>query len=174
MYPWIGEVLECVGQHPIDVTINTNATLLTARLIPRLLALHRLHLKVSIDAATRETYYKVRGTDSHALVTANLARFSSAAAGHDQVRLILVYVVMRENLEEVMPFIDFARTLHLDRIEFHPVRHISSWRTSNGTGWLFDGRSQTCESFREEYNDVMRSAWARCEREGLQCEVTFV
>ena len=172
MYPWIGEVLEHLGRHEIDVTINTNATMLTARLTSRLLALHRLHLKVSIDAATRDTYRKIRGVDAHGLVTANLERFSAAAGGRGNVHLILVYVVMRENLAEVVPFIDFARTLHLDRVEFHPVRHVNTWRVSNDTGWVFDGRAQSCESFRDEYNQVMTEAAARCEREGLECEVT--
>jgi molybdenum cofactor biosynthesis enzyme MoaA len=174
MYPWIGEVLEQVGRHPIDVTMNTNATLLTPRITPRLLALHRLHLKVSLDAATRDTYRKIRGTDSHELVTANLERFSAAASGRANIHIILVFVVMRQNLREVVSFIDFARTLYLDRVEFHPVRHVSRWQVSNETGWFFDGRSQSCEFFRDEYNDVMNEAAARCGREGLECEITLL
>jgi MoaA/NifB/PqqE/SkfB family radical SAM enzyme len=170
MYPWIGEVLELLSQHPIAVTINTNATMLTRRLTPRLTALHELHLKCSIDAATRETYRKIRGVDAFELVMRHLREFSATIADLPRIRLILVYVVMRENLHEVLPFLDLTRGLALDRVEFHPVRHVVNWRVENGTGWRFDGQEQSCE-FVPGYNATMRRAAARCAEEGRTCEI---
>jgi MoaA/NifB/PqqE/SkfB family radical SAM enzyme len=174
MYPRIEEVLELLSRHEIAVTINTNATMLTPKITPRLLALHELDLRCSIDAATRPTYHRVRGTDVFDRVTANLRRFSAEIEANPRVRMILNYVVMRQNLEEVVPFIDFARTLTIDRVEFQPVRHVVAWQVSNGTGWRFDGREQSCEFFRDEYNAVMRQAAAKCETEGVKCEVTLL
>ena len=167
-------MLELLARHEIAVTINTNATMLTPRLDARLLALHALHLKCSVDGATRATYHKVRGTDTFERVTANLRRFAAAAAGNPRMRMILVYVVMRENLHDVVPFVDFARALSVARVEFHPMRHVTDWRVSNGTGWRFDGREQSCEFFADEYNDVMRAAAARCEAVGLAHEVQLL
>ena len=174
MYPAIDDVLALLARHPVAVTINTNATMLTPHLFPRLLALHELHLKCSVDAATATTYHKVRGTDIFARVAANLRAFSDAARGNPRVRMILVYVVMRENLADVLPFVDFARGFALDRVEFHPMRHVQSWRVTNHTGWHFDGREQSCEFFPAEYNAAMRAAAARCEAEGLRCEVQLL
>lgn len=174
MYPQIREVLALLARHPIAVTINTNATMLTDRVVPSLMALHELHLKCSIDGATRETYHRIRGTDVFDRVTRNIRRFSGLIVGRPHVRLILVYVVMRENLHEVLPFIDFARGLCLDRVEFHPVRHVHDWRVENGTGWTLDGRDQSCESFRDEYNDVMRRVAERCEALGLGYEAPTI
>jgi MoaA/NifB/PqqE/SkfB family radical SAM enzyme len=174
MYPRILDVLQLLARHPVAVTINTNATMLTARVVPALMALHELHLKCSIDGATRETYRRIRGTDVFDRVTANIRRFSEASGGRPHLRLILVYVVMRENLHEVVPFVDFARTLQLDRVEFHPVRHVREWRVDNGTGWTLDGRAQSCETFREEYNDVMRRAEAACAAAGIGCEINLL
>ena len=171
MYPWINEVLELLAQYPIAVTINTNVTMLNERISPRLLALNELNLKCSIDAVNRETYFKIRGRDVFDRVTSNLQRFAAGAHDKPHIRMILVYVVMRENLNEVLPFIDFAKTLVPHRVEFHPVRHVSTWHVTNDTGWVFDGREQSCEFFRDEYNDVMRQAAAKCEREGLTYEV---
>lgn len=174
MYPWIGEVLELLGSAPIAVTIHTNAFMLTDRVIPGLLGLHELHLKCSIDAATPETYRRIRGRDHFERVTSNMRRFAELSREHPGVRLITVYVVMRENLDEVLSFIEFAKSLDPHRVEFHPVRHVSDWRVENGTGWEFDGSVQSCESFREEYNEMMRSAAAKCQQEGLRHEVLFV
>ena len=86
----------------------------------------------------------------------------------------LMYVVMRENLNEVLPFIDFAKTLVPYCVQFQPVKHVINWHVTNNTGWVFDGHAQSCESFRDEYNEVMRQAAARCEKEGIRYEVQLV
>lgn len=174
MYPWINEVLDLLAQYPIAVTINTNATMLTGKVVPKLLSVHELFLKCSIDAVTPSTYFKIRGTDWFERVTSNLMIFSDLARNKPHIRIELNYVVMRENLREVLPFIDFAKTLRPFCVQFQPVRHVTDWRVTNNTGWLFDGKEQSCESFREEYNGVMRQAAEKCSREGLKYEVQLV
>jgi molybdenum cofactor biosynthesis enzyme MoaA len=174
IYPWIGQVIDLLAQHEIAVTINTNATMLDQELAAKLLDLHELNLKCSIDAATPATYFKIRGTDMFERVKANLTQFSSASKDKPNMKQILVYVVMRENLAEVLPFIEFAKPLHPHRIEFHPVRHVSDWRVDNKTGWVFDGAEQSCESFQDEYNSVMSSAAATCAKEGISYETIHI
>jgi MoaA/NifB/PqqE/SkfB family radical SAM enzyme len=171
MYPHFPEVLELLGRRSIEVSINTNATMLNDRVLSGLLGLHGLNLKCSIHAATAETYLRVHGRDHFERVTQNMRRFAELSRDLPNIRLITVYVVMRENLHEVVPFIDFARTLHPHRLEFHPVEHVGGWDVENGTGWRFHGREQVCESFTDEYNEVMRQAAERCESEGLEYDV---
>lgn len=173
MYPKLPEVLEHVSQHPVAVTINTNAVMLNDRVMPGLLSLHELNLKWSIHAATRRTYQKIHGRDHFDRVVANLKRFADLSRDKPQIRLISVFVVMRENFDEVLPFIDFVKPLAPYRVEFHPVRHVRDWQVENGTGWSFDGTEQVTESFRDRYNDVMRQAAAKCEREGLRHDCQF-
>jgi MoaA/NifB/PqqE/SkfB family radical SAM enzyme len=170
MYPHIPEVLEMVSEHPIEVTVNSNCTMLDDRVLGGLMSLHALNLKASIDAATRETYRRVRGRDHFDRARANMERFAGMVRDAPHLRLIPIYVVMRENLHEVLPFIEWAHPLGPHRIEFHPVRHVESWQVENGTGWHFDGSEQVCESFSDEYNEVMAMAAARCEEVGLECE----
>jgi MoaA/NifB/PqqE/SkfB family radical SAM enzyme len=167
MYPKLPEALEFVSRHPVAVTINTNAVMLNDRVIPGLLSLHELNLKWSIDAATRRTYHKIRGRDHFDRVVSNLRRFAELSRDRPNIRIISVFVVMRENFDEVLPFIDFVKPLTPYRVEFHPVKHVRDWSVENGTGWAFKGSDQVVESFRDEYNDVMRQAAAKCDREGL-------
>lgn len=171
MYRWIVEVLDLLAEHPIAVTINTNALMVEDRVIRSLLAVHELNLKCSIDAATRPTYLKVRGMDHFDRVTANMRRFADLARDKPHIRVIPHYVVMRENLDEVVPFVDLAAPLRPHRIEFDPVRHVGDWQVENGTGWTFDGEQQSCESFKGKYNRVMAKAAKKCEREGVEHEV---
>lgn len=174
MYPRILDVLELLSQHEIAVTLNTNATLLTDRVVPRLLALHELNLRCSIDAMTRDTYRRIRGTDVFDQVSEHIARFCTLATDRPNTRVSLNYVVMRENLHEVLPFVDFAARLKVRKIHFNPVRHVTAWHVDNGTGWDFDGFEQSCEFFSDDYNGVMREAAAKCERLGLEHVVNLV
>jgi sulfatase maturation enzyme AslB (radical SAM superfamily) len=174
MYPWIDEVLDLLSEHPIAVTINTNATMLNEKISKKLLSLHELNLKCSIDAAQASSYYRIRGVDEFQRVTGNMKRFAERTRDFPQIRMIPVYVVMKENLGEVLPFIDFVEPLNPYRVEFHPVRHVMNWHVINGTGWIFDGKEQSCESFAEEYNSVMQQAAEKCKRADLTFEVQYV
>ena len=174
MYPWFNEVLDMLAQEPVTVTILTNATLLTEKVTPRLLALHGLELKFSVDAATRNTYYRIRGRDVFDNVMANIARFSERTRDMPHVRRIFNYVVMRENLREVLDFVDIAHRLDMYRVDFQPVKHVKKWRVQNGTGWLFEGKSQICESFPDEYNDVMMRARDKCDALGLGHDIRLL
>jgi len=174
MYPWFNQVLDLLAQHPITVTIITNGTMLTEKIAPRLVALHGLELKFSIDAATRETYYRIRGRDVFDKVIANVKRFSDLTRDKPNIVRILVFIVMRENLDEVLPFVDLAQSLGVNRVYFQPVKHVSTWKVENGTGWLFDGSVQSVESFSDEYNDMMIQARDKCERLGLGHDILLV
>jgi sulfatase maturation enzyme AslB (radical SAM superfamily) len=174
MYPYIDDVLNLISQYPIEVTINTNATILNERMCRRLLSLDTLNLKCSIDASTPELYFKIRGRDQFHHVKANLERFSSMARGRTEMRQIFVYIVMKENLNEVLPFIDFVKPMTPYRIEFHPVRHVKNWIVENNTGWIFNDKEQSCEYFTNEYNEVMRQAAEKCKAEGIDCETLLL
>jgi MoaA/NifB/PqqE/SkfB family radical SAM enzyme len=174
IYPWISQVLELLSREDMEVSINTNVTMLREKLCRELLGLPHLNLRCSIDAATAKTYFRIRGTDFFDEVCANLRRFSELAAGRQNMRMILVYVVMRENLGEVIPFIDLAKSFSPYRIEFHPVRRVTEWHVTNLTGWVFDGREQSCEFFKDEYNETMRRAAEKCEAEGFRHEIQLL
>jgi len=174
MYPHINEVLNLISQYPIDVTINTNATILNERMCNKLLSLHSLNLKCSIDAATPEMYFKIRGQNQFEHVKRNLERFSMTARGKPEMRQIFIYVVMQENLNEVLPFIDFVKPMIPHSIQFHPVRHVRDWIVENSTGWTFNGKEQSCEFFADEYNDIMNQAAQKCKAEGIDCEILLL
>ncbi len=170
LYPWISEAIELLADRDLAVTISTNATMLDEALISQLLTLRSLNLRCSIDAASRETYRRIRGTDTFERAISNMKLFSKMARNHPDHRQILVYVVMRENLDEVLSFVNLAESIGPDELQFHPVRHVFNWQVENGTGWHFNGQEQSCESFKEEYNRVMSQVPAKCDRAGLAHE----
>ena len=174
MYRFIDQVLEMLSATPIAVTTITNATAMTEKVAQRLLALTELNLRFSIHAATRATYLKIHGADHFDRVAAQVLRFAELARERAKIRLIMTFVVMRENLGEVLSFVDFAKPYAPHRIEFHPVRHVSRWNVDNDTGWEFHGSEQSCEAFKDEYNHVMTEARLRCEAAGMPYEVILL
>jgi molybdenum cofactor biosynthesis enzyme MoaA len=174
MYRWFDEVIELLSHTRIAVTIITNATALTESISRRLLLLNELDLRCSINAATRQTYLKVHGTDHFERIAAQVRRFSELIQNRPGFNLIMNFVVMRENLHEVLSYVDFAEAYKPHRIEFHPVRHVSSWIVENGTGWQFRGSEQSCEAFKDEYNETMRQAKAKCEAQGMPYEIILL
>lgn len=171
LYPKIEAVLKLLSRHPIAVSINTNATMVTEGIAERLLNLSELNLKCSIDAASRKTYHRIRGTDWFDRVVANIREFSAKAKGLSNIKVIPVYVVMKENLKEVLRFVELFKDIDLERIEFHPVRHVEDWVVENKTGWTFRGKEQICESFSEEYREIMDEAQQLGRRYELEIEV---
>jgi MoaA/NifB/PqqE/SkfB family radical SAM enzyme len=174
LYPWISEALALLAEAEVDVTICTNATQLNEKMISAMLPLKALSLRCSIDAATSETYFRIRGTNLFDRVTGNMRLFNQMTVDRPRLRQILNYVVMHENLHEVVPFVDLAVSLSSDEVQFNPVRHVSTWEVENGTGWVFRGAEQSCESFRDEYNSVMKEAATECEQRGVAYSVTLL
>ncbi len=170
LYPWISDVLDLLAGYPVGVTIITNATMLGDDLCRSLVRLHDLELKCSVDAVTRDTYHKIRGVDVFDRVTDNVTRFARYAENRPNIRQIMCYVVMRRNFHEVFDFVDYCQPLNPHRIEFHPVRHVRDWVVTNKTGWTFEGREQSCEAFRDEFNASMDELDTRCRSEGLAFE----
>ena len=137
MYPEIPEVLELLGRRSIEVTINTNATMLNDRVLPGLLGLHALNLKCSIHAATPETYHRVHGRDHFERVTENMRRFAELSRDLPDIRLITVYVVMRENLAR-------GAAVHRVRQDARPPsRRVPSGPARGQTGKWRTGRAGT-------------------------------
>ena len=174
LYRWIDTVLKHLAQTQIAVTLITNATALTDSVARRLASLHELNLRCSINAAGRSTYLKIHGTDHFDRVAAQVKHFADLSRDKHNIHLILHFVVMRENLCDVPTFVDFARNYQPYRVEFHPVRHVSKWDVTNDTGWQFQGWDQSCESFKDEYNEAMGLAKLKCEAAGLAYEVLFL
>ncbi len=174
LYRWIDTVLEHLSRSPIAVTLITNATALTDTVAKRLTSLHELDLRCSVNAASRSTYFKIHGTNHFDRVASQVKHFADLSRHKPNIHLILHFVVMRENLCDVLDFVDFAKDYHPHRVEFHPVRHVSKWEVSNDTGWQFQGSEQSCESFKDEYNDAMTRAKLKCEAAGLAYEVLLL
>lgn len=90
----------------IDLRLNSNATLLTRELSQKLITSGLTYISFSIDAASEQTYKKIRGGNL-AKVENNINTFLDilAASGQSLPQVRVSFVAMPENREEIEQFI---------------------------------------------------------------------
>lgn len=131
MYPHIEQLIERMGEAGVKFGFTSNGLLLNEKKA-RLIAKHgeNVDLCISINAASKETYFAHQGKDFDKLI-ANIERL---VAIHNQLRpgapvpLILSFIVMRSNQHELIEFIRLTRRLGVSQLLF---RHLFDLNVPN-------------------------------------------
>lgn len=100
------------------VLFNSDAIGLTADRARRLIASGLTELRVSMDAATPETYRRLRGVDRFRRVTENVRRLTTLRreASAREPRVSLWFTASRANLEELPAFVGLAASLGVPEV----------------------------------------------------------
>ncbi|MHB8877502.1 MAG: SPASM domain-containing protein, partial [Myxococcaceae bacterium] len=107
--------------------VDTNGTHLTEERSKKLLDSRLQWLNVSLDAATTNSYNRVRrGSPPLESVIRNVARFAVLREGRPgpRIALSLGFTLMRSNLDELN---DFIRLAHRNGVEIVVCRHIEAY-----------------------------------------------
>jgi pyruvate-formate lyase-activating enzyme len=116
----IDPLLDEFGKRGQVLELTTNGQILTERNIEKLLG-RDVHLYISLDASTPETYAKLRN-DTFGRVLENVRRLVNAKGGPGQLPLIyLVFMPMRVNAHEVDGFVELCAQLRVDRLVLRPL-----------------------------------------------------
>lgn len=152
-----------------EASINTNLTLLDDRRLDRLIKSNIGLLNISVDAATPETYRKIRG---HAFeeLTHNITRLveAKARAGKQRPLLWLNMTLMRSNIEEAPAFVELAASLGADAVCFW---HLNRWESQEMELYRakgFDYAAEGLWNYPALSNRYLREATDVSERVGLQ------
>jgi MoaA/NifB/PqqE/SkfB family radical SAM enzyme len=108
-----------------NIGFNSNGTLFTKERIVSILNTNLSWIGISFDAAIKETYEKIRVNSSFDAVIGNL-KFLSSIRNKKDLRLNVVCVVMKNNLQEMEGVIELFGNLGFDTITFKPLDVISS------------------------------------------------
>jgi MoaA/NifB/PqqE/SkfB family radical SAM enzyme len=131
-------------------------------------------IHVSLDAATAPTYKKIRGA-SFEKVIGNLNAFMAERAG-DSPKLYINMTVMKENIRELVPFVELAATLD-KKIGIWPLADDGvyggdHWKVQRD-GWLFNYNDQVVNLTSPEYATIMDSARRRAKEMGVEFGFDF-
>ena len=84
-----------------------------------------ISVKISVDAATKETYQKLRGGDFENLIN-NLKMIGSLRRQNKIYQFDLNFVVQRDNFREMPDFVRLAKSLGADHIEFQRMNNFGN------------------------------------------------
>jgi MoaA/NifB/PqqE/SkfB family radical SAM enzyme len=107
------------------VLINTNGTLLNPKKFPALIETGLDELRVSLDAADRESYLRVRGKDFFARIVRDVGKFTAyqRETGVTAPKVSLWLTGLKETVEQLPEFVRLAAKMgvtevHLQRLVF--------------------------------------------------------
>jgi sulfatase maturation enzyme AslB (radical SAM superfamily) len=116
----IDALLDAFGARGKVLELTTNGQILTDANIRKLLG-RDVHLYVSLDAATPETYARLRN-DTLPRILDNLERLIAAKGGPGRLpHVYLVFMPMRANVHEVDAFVELCARLRVDRLMLRPL-----------------------------------------------------
>ncbi len=112
-------------QRRIEVEVSTNGLLLRGALLERVLASSITSLLITVNAATPATYKRLCGGNWQQL-TDNLNALCRHSRRKKSLAISLSYVLMRENMEEVADFVEFAHSVGADKVQIWPLNNVTS------------------------------------------------
>ena len=145
------------------ITINSNGLLLNGATISRILDSKLKEINISIDAASEDTYAKIRGGDFCRLL-ANVEALVTArhTAGRDDFRILLNMTLMRANIEELPEFVRLAKRLGVDGVAFWQLNDGENYERPEWVVDKGDWRFAYCDESLLHYprlaNEMIRAA----------------
>ena len=157
-----------------NLSLNTNGSVATPKHV-ELLTNYPGHLEVnfSIDAATKETFTRIRGWDFDRVIR-NIKTYVEAFKARQRSTFMSVsFVITRSNVHELVPFVRLAKELGVQEVKFYRLHEYGalSWTITAPDGKRFDYRSECTDRFKELYNEQVRAATAAAEAAGLRLEI---
>ena len=114
----IFEIVAYLKTRVTTVLFNSDAIALTATRARHLIESGLDEFRVSMDAATAESYRRLRGVDRFARVTENVARLVALERTRARAtpRVSLWFTATRANVEELPAFVQLAADLRVDEV----------------------------------------------------------
>jgi radical SAM protein with 4Fe4S-binding SPASM domain len=122
LYPYIQDLLVEAPNNSKRLMIMTNGTLLHQN--PTLWEMAEeapITLMFSIDAATPETYEKVRPPAKWSTLIRNIERFIEVRERNPRLDLTTSFVVLQQNLDELLPFMKLNAQWKSEYVHIHPA-----------------------------------------------------
>ena len=147
------------------VLFNTNAIALTSRLGEQLVAAGLDELRVSMDAADRVTYRRIRGVDAYGKAMRRTADFCAylRGAGAARPRVTLFFTALKENLRELPAVIEQAAAMGVHAVTLQRLVYF-------GSGLAVE--EQSVFGPHEEDDEVL-SLIAACEEVAGRCGIAL-
>jgi len=121
LHPSFANALLRAKENNLSIGIFSNGTTLNGPLCD-IIADNADFIRISIDAATKETFQGVRGVPGKNLESVRKGIVSLLSKRDDKPEVGLKFLIRKTNLHEIIPFGEFGKSLGVDSIQFKPIR----------------------------------------------------
>jgi MoaA/NifB/PqqE/SkfB family radical SAM enzyme len=157
MDPKFFDIVRLCAESGATLFINTNGSVCTPKYLDVLAAYPgMLQMNFSVDAATPETFMRIRGWHFWRVlrnIKAYADRFG-IERNRDRTSLALSFVIMKSNVKEMVPFAFLAKALGVYSVCYHRLHEYDAldWRIEAKIGGSFDYRKECVNNSVDEYN----------------------
>ena len=161
------KILEKIDTDSSVVHFTSNGLLLSEDksryLVERKLKL----LNLSIDAASKETYYKLRHSDFD-LVINNIRTLSSLKKlmNSDYPQIMMNMTLMKENICEALAFVDLAKELGATYVYYSILNEFRDYEVYNGE-FRYNYKEQMPDYISKYFQDTMKQVKEKAEKIGI-------
>lgn len=167
-------ILDSCAQAKASIRLNTNASVCTPRHLETLENYPgHLIINFSVDAATPDTFARIRGWDFWR-VTRNIQRYmESFRRRKASTWSAISFVIVKSNVQEMVPMVYFAKCLGVDALTFYRLHEYEGleWTIETKHGGTFDYLEETTGSFVEAYNREIERTRRIADLIGMRVEI---
>lgn len=154
------------------LSINTNGSVCTPKHLDALATYPGyLMMNFSMDAATPETFMRIRGWDFWRVVR-NIRSYIEGFEGRRQrTSITMSFVITKSSVADMMPMVLLAKALRVDGVKYYRLHEYAGldWRIPAKAGGMFDYKEESTFTFSNEYNRAVENT--RLAAELLQVNI---
>lgn len=156
LHPRLEEILEFCASRGKIVELSTNGQAFTPRTIKALLG-KPIYLYVSLDAATPETYAKIRNERFNEIVANLLKLKEERKKANNLPKIFMVFMPMRVNLHELEEYFRLCQQVEADALVLRPLLYLEKPEIKEERGgYWFDYEKELLSP--EEIREVISQA----------------
>ncbi|MEW6364670.1 MAG: radical SAM protein [Acidobacteriota bacterium] len=165
LHPRLREIVELCEREKKILEISTNGQALNAKTVAVLLG-KRVTVYVSLDAARKETYARIRN-DRWDEIIPQLRLLGQQRKDHGNLpRIFMVFMPMRVNRGDLEDFFRLSRDINADAVVLRPLCDIGERRVRmERSGYLFDYEREILSS--EELAEIFAESGMHAQKYGV-------
>jgi MoaA/NifB/PqqE/SkfB family radical SAM enzyme len=164
------DILQRSADAGVALSLNTNASVCTPRHLEALKNYPGfITITFSLDAASPNTFLRMRGQDFWHVVRNVRTYVEGFAARRSKTQILVSFVITRSNVHEMLPFLYLAKTLGVDSVTYFRLHEYEEldWEVEARHGGAFSYRTETVSNFSREYNRELEQVRTAAEILGV-------
>jgi len=172
LHPRLKEILEFCAKHNKFMEISTNGQAFTPRTIKALVG-KPIYLYISLDAASKETYAKIRNDRWNSIIP-NLFRLNRERKKRGNLpKIYMVFMPMKVNKDELEDYFRLCAEIEADALILRPLFYLDNPKIEEDRGgYHFDYKnellsrqelkeiSRKCEEFSKKYKILLANQFS--------------